>query len=550
MNISNRLILVALNFLFASVLLSAQSAPTASPAPQNQLAAGATVPASAPGTAPSPTPLAEARQLYRTGKLSEAEAAYNIIVKADPNSAEAYAGLSRVYLKQRRPADADTAATKSLALAPNSDFAKVAVGEVRFRQGRMTEAETLFTQLVKANSSEARAYFGLGRIYWAASYYQHGKLMFDKANDRDPADPDIHRRWLFTLSRKERIAELKGLLAGDTDDDSDEREHLQTSLVAMTDAEESGRKGCRLASTVRESHQFLERLVYTASRIRGYGLKVNIDDAKGTLMLDSGASGILINKRMAQKAGIEPIVKTDVHGIGDKGPVGGYVGYAKSIKIGDIEFQNCLVEVEDKNSVGEEDGLIGSDVFSAFLVDINFPDHKFNLTPLPPMPPLTEAEKAFIAKYPKLTRFRDRIIPDEYKEFNSVYRFNHMLLIPTRVNDLPPKLFLIDTGAFSDTITPAAAREATKVRSDSNMQVKGLNGAVKNVYSADELTLTFSHFKQPARDIVAFDTAGMSNSAGTEISGILGFAMLYQMDLKIDYRDGLVDFGYDPKRFH
>ena len=51
--------------------------------------------------------------------------------------------------------------------------------------------------------------------------------MFDKANDRDPADPDIHRRWLFTLSRKERIAELKGLLAGNTDDDSDECEHLR-----------------------------------------------------------------------------------------------------------------------------------------------------------------------------------------------------------------------------------------------------------------------------------------------------------------------------------
>src|SRR5437660_1062807 len=166
------------------------------------------------------------------------------------------------------------------------------------------------------------------------------------------------------------------------------------------------------------------------------------------------------------------------------------------------------------------------------------------------MPPTSAAEKTLVAKYPKVARFRDRIIPPELKDFTIVYRFNHMLLIPTRINELPSKLFLIDTGAFSDTISPAAAREATNVRSDSNIRVKGLNGSVKDVFTADELTLTFSHFKQPARDMVAFDTSGISRSTGTEISGTLGFAMLYQMDLKIDYRDGIVDFIYNPNRFH
>jgi hypothetical protein len=86
-----------------------------------------------------------------------------------------------------------------------------------------------------------------------------------------------------------------------------------------------------------------------------------------------------------------------------------------------------------------------------------------------------------------------------------------MLLISTRVNDLPPKLFLIDTGAFSDTISPDAAREATKVRADTRIQVKGLNGAVKNVFTADDITLMFSHFRQPARDMVSFDTTAISN---------------------------------------
>jgi hypothetical protein len=35
---------------------------------------------------------------------------------------------------------------------------------------------------------------------------------------------------------------------------------------------------------------------------------------------------------------------------------------------------------------------------------------------------------------------------------------------------------------------------------------------------------------------------------GTEVSGFLGFATLKVLEVKLDYRDGLVDFEYDPKR--
>jgi tetratricopeptide (TPR) repeat protein len=545
-----RSLLLSVLFFGLAANPRAQTPPPASPvavAPTSNASASQPPTASAPAP---PDPLRDAQVLFRSGKFAEAESAYNAILQADSQSSLVYVGLSRLYLKQNRLAEADKAATKANELAPTSNAVRVAVGELRFRQGRIADAQDVFTPLVKANTREARAYLGLGQAYWAQSYYQHAKLMFDKAYEHDPDDPDIRRQWLFTLTRKERVAALKAYLSGDTDDDDDERGHLETSLVAMEEAEDQGRKGCRMVSTVSESHQALAQLMYGAQRIRGYGLKIQVNDAKGTLLLDTGATGILINRKLAAKAGVESIVKTDIHGIGDKGAALGYVGIANSIKIGDVEFQGCLVHVVDRSSVVDEDGLIGADVFNHFLVDINFPDRKFNLTPLPPMPPPSDTEKALVAKYPKIARFRDRTSSPEFKDFTPVYRFGHMLLIPTRINELPSKLFLIDTGAFSDTVSPDAAREATKVHSDSHMQVKGLNGSVKNVFSADELTLTFSHFRQPARDMVAFDTSGMSRGTGTEISGTLGFAMLYQMDLKIDYRDGLVDFGYDPNRLH
>jgi hypothetical protein len=60
--------------------------------------------------------------------------------------------------------------------------------------------------------------------------------------------------------------------------------------------------------------------------------------------------------------------------------------------------------------------------------------------------------------------------------------------------------------------------------------------------------IQFGHLRQENQDLIAFDLSHISDGLGTEASGILGFAMLRLLDIKIDYRDGLIDFSYDPKR--
>ena len=46
--------------------------------------------------------------------------------------------------------------------------------------------------------------------------------------------------------------------------------------------------------------------------------------------------------------------------------------------------------------------------------------------------------------------------------------------------------------------------------------------------------------------MTAFDLTTISDDTGTEVSGILGFTTLLLLDIKIDHRDGLVDFKYVP----
>jgi predicted aspartyl protease len=307
------------------------------------------------------------------------------------------------------------------------------------------------------------------------------------------------------------------------------------------------------------------------THLHGYGLRVDLNGQKGRLLLDTGASGLLISKRMAAKAGVKPLVQTRVLGIGDKGPVGGFVGYSDSIKIGGLEFQNCLVRVSERSLI-DDDGLIGADVFSDFLVNIDFPSEKLILSELPKRPDeqkttLTlgtgdpddsaagpedrEGDDSSKSKSDNQAVAqnrgpKDRYVAPEMRTYSPIFRFGHEMLIPTKVGDAAPKLFLIDTGAFSNLISPQAAKAVTKVRNDTYIHVRGLNGSVKDVKTADKVMIQFAHFRQENDDLVSFDLTSISRSTGTEVSGILGFGMLRMLNIKIDYRDGLVDFAFKP----
>jgi hypothetical protein len=83
---------------------------------------------------------------------------------------------------------------------------------------------------------------------------------------------------------------------------------------------------------------------------------------------------------------------------------------------------------------------------------------------------------------------------------------------------------------------------------DSSLRIRGLSGEVNKVYSASKATLRFGHLQQTNLDMITLDLSTLSRHMGTEISGFLGFNMLRALEVKVDYRDGLVDFVYDPNK--
>jgi Aspartyl protease len=183
-----------------------------------------------------------------------------------------------------------------------------------------------------------------------------------------------------------RIQYLEDSLAGENNWDAERREGVQNYLEYLKQRAEQKKQSCRLVSKVTATETPLVRLLIDPTHIHGYGLSVALNGHKSSLLLDTGASGILVTRSFAEHAGISKISQTKLWGIGDKGRRNGYVGVADSIKIGDLEFQNCSVEVIEQRSVVGDEGLIGADVFQNFLVEIDFPNEKLKLSQLPKRP--------------------------------------------------------------------------------------------------------------------------------------------------------------------
>ena len=522
--------------------------------------------------------LAAADQLYRAGKFAEAEASYQALLKADANLVPAQVGLVRAMLRQQKIDEALDAVNAALAAQPNAAALLAAQGDVQFRRGEMSDAERSYLAAKKLDPKEVRAYLGLARLYRSYSLYRKAYDQLQSAHEIAPDDIEVQRAWLSMLPRKERLAAMEAYLGGPHPDDEEETKWMTDYLEFLKATADKPVHACRLVSKLEQTETRLETMYGPdAHRMRGIGLSVKLNDRNVHLLLDTGAGGIMVSRKVAEKAGLTSLSAAHYGGIGDKGLQSGYTAVADQIRIGELEFQDCVVSVSDKGSVADQDGLIGADVLGAYLIDIDLPGMRLKLSPLPKRPEDTVAPKSLNSEgeeqanaeqkedsvnepTPKEQKSpppiskparrlpKDRYIAPEMADWTKVFRFGHSMLVPTSVNDSKPMLFGLDTGAFSNLLSVRAGRQVSKVSSEDRVRIHGLNGAVDKVYSSEKATLRFGHFQQSNLGIITLDLSTVSRHTGTEVSGFLGFAMLRQLEVELDYRDGLVDFKYDPKR--
>ena len=101
----------------------------------------------------------------------------------------------------------------------------------------------------------------------------------------------------------------------------------------------------------------------------------------------------------------------------------------------------------------------------------------------------------------------------------------------------------LPTGALANILSLREGRQLGKVNSEDRLRIYG----EVNMVAPPKATLRFAHL-QPSMDVITFNLSPQSRRVRTEVSEFLGFAMLQILELKLDYRDGLVGFECDPKR--
>lgn len=456
-----------------------------------------------------------------------------IAVACPAAPADATLALGRKALLNEGVATAWKLSQQALTEEPDSAPAHEFRGEVLFRKGEFGQAESEFRAALKTDPNFPLAWWGLARIAECSSRYKTAGQYYARAYELNPKDPRIFRDWALRLHGRQHIEALEKYLAmadagRDETDLEDLRRHIQIDR-ALGD-----RRIQVLASPYHGTEIPLAALISEATHMRTFGLAVNLNGRPLTLLLDTGASGILIPRRTADRAGVGRLADATFGGFGDnlKSPRG-YVGIAERVDIGSVEFHDAVIRVSNEETVGTSDGLIGTDVFAQFLITLDFAGRKLRLEPMPGYQPGRE---------PGDEELHDRVVSPEMRNFVPVFRFGHMLLIPTRVNDSREVHFVLDTGSAKTLISYEMAEEASKLSRDDRIRIQGINGQVADVYQTGDLFLQFGGFRQKNLGMTAFNMWEQSRRAGTEISGFLGLPLLNLFTLTIDYRDGLVNF--------
>jgi Flp pilus assembly protein TadD/predicted aspartyl protease len=512
-----------------------------------------------------------ADKAYLAGKLGEAEGLYREAVSQSPHDAELDAGLVRTLLRERKLDDASSTAQAAVAAKPDSVPLLTVLAEVQYRQGKVAEAAGTADQAFRADRCYGRLYLLRGRILRLNSMYASANRAIGIAHQLDPWDAEIGGAWVQTLPLEKRVEQQKQYLATASGIDPGERVRGEKYLKYLLAEAANPGKNCRVVSTATSTELQLiplwsddkfacDRYGYcgqTGKHILGWGLHVFFNGREGQLEVDSGASGLVIGRATADRAGLKPDERVQLGGVGDQGGQGGYTAKVESIKVGGLEFRDCMVEVTDRKEVIGVDGLIGTDVFSSYLVTLDYPMRKFSLTPLPARPGddsasalNTEAASqgaGTSAGTEQSAGPQDRYIAPEMKDYVPFFRAGHFVIIPVTLNHQTQRLFMVDSGAFSSSISPEAAAAVTKVRG-SLVTIQGMSGEVKKVSESDQIVFNFGGIQQTNNNLFAFDTSNMTRFAGLEISGFLGNTILRELATHIDYRDGLIKFDYDPKR--
>jgi len=426
-------------------------------------------------------------------------------------------------------------ATAAERVAPRQAATRALLGDIDFRRADFDAAGRDFTAALEIDPNCAPAHLGLGRLDQLHFRRRAALQRMATAYSLDPNDAETALAYSSVASdRQQEMALLERFLALGA---AMPREQLETALGRLRFYRRLGSR--RLAFLEGTYQRYLLRMDVWSARpgqVNGLLLAVSINGSKPLrLVFDTGAAGIAISPRSAQRLGLEYMADAGLHGVGQSG-VEARKTLAGSVQIGDLRLGNCVVDVADRALADDIDGVIGANLFQQFLVRLDARRRTLELLPYPDEAPWWRSQE-------ELWTGRDRRVPAGMESPIPVCQAAHFLLVNANLDKDASAYLILDTGAAFSSVS---RQMAVPFDEPPDFDVSGPGGGQVTAFRAGAVQLHMAGRDLTDPNAVALDFTRLSNVHGIEISGLIGYPMLSRCTLTLDYRDGLI--GLDAGR--
>ena len=490
----------------------------------------------------SPGAITPADTAYLAGNMADAEALATAQMGSSPTLA-AYQTLVRIQLERNELPAALESAKKAVAVFPTVAAARAMLGDSQLRAGDVTAASTAYLAALQLDRCSARAHLGHARINNMTGHHSIGISELRNAHALAPMDGEVTLYWSESEPTAQRGTALRALLDSSPLLPPAKVESVRDELGLIE--QQALCTPVEAPTTIRLD---IAPLMYDGNNTRSWSLQTRFNGKSGALLeLDSSIDGIVLNPKDAEKAGVRPLRTAD--------PAKPYFAIAENVKIGKLEYKNCPVRVVPAAYLANSNSLIGTSFFRKNLIHIDYVDKSLTLRPLPPM-----------ATTPAL----EPLISAEEKAWSPVFIVGANVLLPSLLDKKGPYLFLLDTGASATVFSPSVLPKTLGKQREVTQSLKGTSGeivkAITDVLDPDPnhtiirspdgtILQAYTPFKvsvlrftnNERLDIasIAFDITRKSHATGVEISGIVGFSILSDFSIDINYRDSLVQVLLD-----
>lgn len=248
------------------------------------------------------------------------------------------------------------------------------------------------------------------------------------------------------------------------------------------------------------------------TKVSGLLVPVRINQSRPLrLLLDTGATGIVLSKQAARTLQLEPASAESLTGFGTATPRTVPVTLAQTIEIGDLTLTNCEVRVLPEIPARDADGIIGLDVFEEFRIHLDAATRTLRLEAFP------QRQTAEPAAH------------------------DHLLFVHARVNGKTDGLFLIDTGSALTSLASDLPWPAAVIGGETSLNSASGPVAAKRLAP---ISLEIAGQKLVEREPVALNLESVSRLNGIKVAGILGYSLLSRAPVTVSYRDRLVQLGH------